>query len=145
MKHRAGVCFSCLILVFALLNLSCTGAQHELKTIKLAGGGEAPDIRGDWVVDYEYYGMYRALSGYSNTVRIFQDENKFTAAVKNTDQIFSKGMEVIRGELSKDGIKSAQLFTKDRGWLDCAGTLTNNGNKIVFEDVNQKRTLTRER
>jgi hypothetical protein len=145
MQHRAGFYFSWLILFLALLNISCTGAHSELKTIKLAGGGEVPDIRGDWVVDYEYYGIYRALSGYSNAVRIFQDENKFVAVVKIQDQFFSRGTEVMRGELFKDGFTSAQLFTKDRGWLDCAGTITDNGNKIVFDEATQKRTLTRER
>jgi len=145
MKQRAGIYFSCLVLFCALLTFSCTGAQHELKTIKLAGGGEVPDIRGDYVVDYEYYGIYRALSGYSNQVRIFQDENKFVAVVKIQDQFFARGTEVMRGELSKYGISSAQLFTKDRGWLDCAGTISDNGNKIVFDEATQKRTLTRER
>jgi hypothetical protein len=145
MKHRAGIYFSCLILLSALLNLSCTGAQHELKTIKLASGGEVPDIRGDWVVDYEYYGIYRALSGYTNQVRIFQDENKFVAVMKVQDQFFSRGAELMRGELSRNSIASAQLFTKDRGWLDCAGSISDNGNKIIFDQATQKRTLTRER
>lgn len=145
MKYRAGIFFSCLILFFALLNLSCTGARPELKTIKLAGGGEVPDIRGDWVVDYEYYGIYRALSGYSNVVRIFQDENRFVAVVKIQDQFFARGTEVMRGELFKDGFKSAQLFTKDRGWLNCEGIIRDNGAQIVFDEATQKRTLTRER
>lgn len=145
MKHRAGIFFLCLILVFALLNLSCTGAQPQLNTIKLTGGGEVPDLRGDWVVDYEYYGRYRALSGYSNVVRIFQDENKFVAVVKMQDQFFARGTEVIKGELSKNGFNTAQLFTKDRGWLDCEGILIDNGSRIVFNEATQKRTLTREK
>ena len=145
MRHRVSVYFSCLILLFALLNLSCAGTQHELKTIKLAGGGEVPDIRGDWIVEYEYYGIYRALSGYVNEVRIFQDENKFVAVMKVQDQFFARGAELMKGELSRYGITSAQLFTKDRGWLECAGTITDNGNKIIFDEATQKRTLTRER
>jgi len=145
MTQRAGIYFSCLILFFALLNFSCAGTQPQLKTIKLADGGEVPDIRGDWVVDYEYYGIYRALSGYSNVVRIFQDENKFVAVVKIQDQFFARGTELMRGELVKDGFASAQLFTKDRGWLECAGTITDNGNQIVFDEATQKRRLTRER
>jgi hypothetical protein len=145
MKPRAGISFSCLILLLALLGLSCTGAQQELKTIKLAGGGEVPDIRGDWSVDYEYYGIYRALSGYQNQVRIFQDGNKFVAVMKVQDQFFARGTELMRGELSRNSIASAQLYTKDRGWLDCAGSISENGNKIVFDEATQKRTLTRER
>ena len=76
MKHRAAIFLSCLILFFAFLNLSCTEVQPQLKTVKLLGGEEVPDIRGYWKVDFEFYGIVRALSGYCNIVKIFQDENK---------------------------------------------------------------------
>jgi hypothetical protein len=145
MQHRAAIFLSCLILFFALINLSCTEVQPQLKTVKLSGGEEVPDIRGDWKVDYEYYGIYRALSGYSNIVQISQDENKFVAIVKGSDQFFTSGTEIIKGELFKDGFKTVQIFTKDRGWIDCEGSISDNGNKIVLVAPNQTRTLTRTR
>ena len=143
MKRWAAILFSCSILFFALINLSCTEVQPQLKTVKLLGGEEVPDIRGDWKVDYEYYGLYRAMSGYSNTVKIFQDENKFIGIVKFSDQVATRGTQAIRGELSKAGFKTVQIFTLDRGWLDCDGAISNKGDKIVLVETTQTRTLTR--
>ena len=145
MKHWAPIFFSCLILFFALINLSCTEVRPQLKTIKLSDGEEVPDIRGEWKVDYEYYGIYRPLSFYGNIVQILQDGNKFVAILKEPDQFFTIGTELIKGELFKDGFKAVQIFTKDRGWLDCAGSISENGNKIVLFERTQTRTLTRTR
>lgn len=145
MKHRAAIFLSCLILFFAFLNLSCTEVQPQMKTVKLLGGEEVPDIRGYWKVDFEFYGIVRALSGYCNIVKIFQDENKFVAVTRDGDQVFARGTEIVRGELFKEGFKIVQIFTKDRGWLDCEGSISDNGNKIVLANTNQTRTLTRKR
>lgn len=145
MKRGAAIFFSCLILFFALFNLSCTEVQPQLKTLKLSGGEEVPDIRGSWKVDYEYYGIYRALSGYCNMVTIFQDENKFIAIANASDQVVTMGTQAIRGELSTNGFKTVQIFTKDRGWLDCEGIISDNGNQIVLVEKTQKRALTRKR
>ena len=145
MKHRTRMLCSYLILGFTLLNLSCAEVQPQLKTIQLMNGKEVADIGGEWKVDYEFYGIYRALSGYSNQVRIFQDQDKFVAVVSMTDQIFTKGTEVIKGKLSKEGFKTVQLFTKDKGWQDCVGRIRDNGNRIVLSETYQTRTLTREK
>jgi hypothetical protein len=145
MKNWKGIIVSCLILFFAFLNFSCSEVQPQLKTVKLLGGEEVPDIRGDWKVDYEYYGRYQALSGYCNMVKILQDENRIMALVKTQDQFFSIGSQIMRGDLSMNGFKTVQIWTKDRGWLDCEGIITDNGNKIVLIEPTQKRTLTRKR
>lgn len=143
MGRRKAVFFSCLILTFAFFTSSCTEVQPQVKTVKLSGGEAVPDLRGGWKVDYEYYGIYRALTGYCNTVTIFQDENKFVAVVNASDQVVAMGTQAIRGELSREGIKTVQIFTKDKGWLDCEGVISGNGNQIVLVEKTQKRTLTR--
>jgi hypothetical protein len=145
MKRRAAIFFSGLILFFVLINLSCTEVQPQLKTVKLLGGEEVPDIKGYWKVDYEYYGILRPLSGYCNIVKIFQDENKFVAITRDSDQVVTRGTQIIKGELFRGGFKTVQLFTKDRGWLDCEGSISDDGNKIVLVEKTQTRTLTRKR
>ena len=145
MGRRKTVFFSCLILSFAFLTSSCTEVQPQVKTVKLLDGQAVPDLRGTWKVDYEYYGIYRALTGYCNMVTIFQEENKFTAVVNASDQVVAMGTEAIRGELSRNGFNAVQIFTKDKGWLDCEGVISGNGDQIVLVEKTQKRTLTRKR
>jgi hypothetical protein len=145
MGRRKAVFFFLLILSSAVFNSSCTEVQPQVKTVKLSGEAAVPDLRGVWKVDYEYYGIYRALTGYCNMVTMFQDENKFVAIVNASDQVVAMGTETIRGELSRNGFNAVQLFTKDRGWLDCEGVISANGNQIVLVEKTQKRTLTRKR
>ena len=143
-RGRAVFCF-CLILSFAFFNLSCTEVQPQVKTVKLSSGEAVPDLRGTWKVDYEYYGIYRALTGYCNMVTILQDQNQFVAIVNASDQVVAMGTEAIRGELIRNGFKTVQIFTKDKGWLDCEGVISGNGDQIVLVEKTQKRTLTRKK
>lgn len=141
MNSRKGI-QTLLCLLVAVMTLCCAEVQPP-KMITLYNGEEVPDLRGYWRVDYVYYGRYQALSGYCHDVKIFQDGNVFTALVKNQDQFFSIGSKIVKGEISSRGLKNVQIWTKDRGWLDCEGAIFNNGNRIVLMEPSQKRTLTK--
>ena len=132
-----------ILLALLLSTLSCSQDQPQLRTVKLMSGGEVVDLSGDWRVDYTYYGIYQALSGYSHVVRIYQDADQFMALVKDQDQFFAMGTQIVRGHLYIDGIQNAQIWTKDRGWLNCDGAIFDNGNRIVLLEPSQKRTFTR--
>ena len=126
--------------IFAWIGLA---QAQKAKTVQLPNGEEVVDIRGEWDVHRENYGIWSDLGNYSNILKIELQGNSFVGIRMMNDKEHSAGTTAIQGELDKDGIKKVQII-KHRHTLDAKGHISEDGNKIIIDDgVKVRLTLIR--
>jgi hypothetical protein len=124
-------CFVCLI--FFVSPLYAQGPKH---TLTLPNGDVVWDLNGEWDCYTENHGPWATKGSSSDVVKITQSGSSF----KGMSMTLTKGAEAVRGELDKRGIKWAQLES-DEGTLDCIGKISEDGNKMIIDDVVKQRAI----
>jgi hypothetical protein len=125
------VCFIGLTIFISILN-----CQGSMKTIRLPDGEVVWDLNGEWDCYTENHGPWATKGSSSDVVKITQSGSSF----KGMSMILTKGAEAVRGELDKRGVKWAQLES-DEGTLDCIGKISEDGNKMIIDDVVKQRAI----
>lgn len=116
---------------------------QEKKMVKLPNGEEVVDINGEWDAQIENYGIWKGYGKYPNVIKIKIEGNSFVGIRMKADKYHAPGSESFRGELDKDGIKNLKLMT-GYGPMDAKGKISEDGNKIFFDDGEKARsTMTR--
>jgi hypothetical protein len=132
------LCFVGLIIFTSTLH-----GQGSKKTITLPSGEEVWDLNGEWDVRVENYGGWAAYGSYPQIWKITQTGSSFVAVRMIDDSWNRKGSEAVRGELDKGGFKNAQIMS-GMGPLDSKGQISDDGNKIIFDEGYKARaTATR--
>lgn len=138
---KYAVLFICSLAIFAWIGLA---QAQKAKTVKLPNGEEVVDIRGEWDVHIENYGLWSWAGKYSNILKITMEGNSFVGIRMTFDPYHKPGSEAIRGELDKDGIKNVQIMS-GAGPLDAKGQISEDGNKIIIDDGKVARLTLRRR
>jgi hypothetical protein len=125
------LCSICLI--FLVPPLYAQGSKH---TLTLPNGEVVWDLNGEWDCYTENHGPWATKGSSSDVVKITQSGSSF----KGMSMILTKGAEAVRGELDKRGVKWAQLES-DEGTLDCIGKISEDGNKMIIDDVVKQRAI----
>ena len=129
MKSAFGIVMICFVFV------ACGEEIEPLKPLQkgmpntktLSTGEMVYDISGEWTAILEEVGS----GNMEDIINITQEGNKFVGIILNENIHWSKGDELIKGELVKNGFKSLKRNTTDRGWLsETIGKIDEGGNKI---------------
>jgi hypothetical protein len=132
------ICLISLIIFFSILH-----GQGPKKTITLPNGEVICDLNGEWDVFIENYGPWKEYGSYPQLVKITQTGNYFEGIRMINDPWSSKGAPSIRGELDKNGFKRVYIVSA-AGSIDSEGKISDDGNKMVFDDGRMVRqTYTR--
>jgi len=133
------VCFIGLTIFISTLH-----AQGLKKTITLPNGEVVWDLNGEWDVWIEFYGQWKTLDSYSQICKITQKGSSFKGVRLIADKWDRKGNQFLRGELDKSGFKKVQVISDRFGPLDVKGVISEDGNKVIFDDgVKVRETYTR--
>jgi hypothetical protein len=124
-------CSVCLIIFVSPLY-----AQGSKNTLTLPNGEVVWDLNGEWDCYTENHGPWATKGSSSDIVKITQSGSSF----KGISMTLIKGAEAVRGELDKRGFKWAQLES-DEGTLDCIGKISEDGNKMIIDDVEKQRGI----
>jgi hypothetical protein len=133
------ICFIGLIIFVSTLH-----GQGSKKTITLPSGEVIWDLKGEWDAVGEGYGDWSGVS-VRGVIRIFQQGSSFVA-IRTHDfpGAGPMGSEAIRGELDKSGLKKVRFILQQGGFLDAKGQISEDGNKLIFDDGEKLRvTYTR--
>ena len=129
MKSAFGILMICFVFV------ACGEEIEPLKPLQkgmpntktLSTGDVAYDINGEWdaILDYGPSGKIEDI------IKITQEGNKFVGIILNGNESWSKGDELIKGELVKNGFKSIKRNTISVGWIsETIGKIDEGYNKI---------------
>jgi len=130
--------------VALVLLVSLGHGQGSKKTITLPNGDVVCDLKGEWDALYQFYGDWNAISDITDVLKITQKGAVFVGVKQIGGLWVGKGEESIRGELTKNGFKKAQVLTAMEGYLDCTGKISDDGNKIILDEGTKLRVkLTR--
>ncbi len=78
--------------------------------------------------------VWQCLAMFNYNFKITQEGNKFVGIILNENVHWSMGDELIKGELMKNGFKSIERNTIDRGWLsETLGKIDEGGDKIEIK------------
>ena len=135
----------------ALVAGTVTAQEGWEKTVTLPSGEKVLDMRGEWDILYEFYGPLDMLAPCTDILLITQQGATFSAVKQIGTRWQPKGVESIKGELDKDGFKAVQVYRgapeEEMGtfiWVPCKGEISENGNKVVFDDGDRiKWTISR--
>ena len=103
-------------------------------TITLSNGKVVYDLNGEWDALYEYYGTWSEYAKHPDVVKITQKGDVFVGVKQIGNTYVGKGEESVRGELAESGFKKVQVLTARRGYFDCTGKISEDGNKIIIDD-----------
>jgi hypothetical protein len=97
-------------------------------TLALPSGEVVYDLNGEWEAVYHdfFFGFKKDI------VKIKQEGNKFVGSCIIGNQMAQKGSETIKGELVKDGFKSAFTYYNNLDWYPSTGEIGGKCNKIVI-------------
>jgi hypothetical protein len=129
MKSAFGILMICFVFV------ACGEEIEPLKPLQkgmpntktLSTGEMVYDINGEWdaILDSGASGKMEDI------INITQEGNKFVGIILNRNVYWSKGDELIKGELVKNGFKSIKRNTISMGWLsETIGKIDEGCNKI---------------
>jgi hypothetical protein len=137
MARRIGILLMALIAMVSFLYTARAqmGGKTWEKTVTLPSGEVILDMSGEWQATYEYYGFASGLgSGSGVPITITQEGNTFIAVITIESRWLPKDAESFKGVLNGDGFEAVQIYRPDVGWTPCMWEISENGNKIVFED-----------
>ena len=129
MKSVFGILMICFVFV------ACSEEIEPLKPLQkgmpntkaLSTGEIVYDINGEWDAILDSGGSGKM----EDIINISQEGNKFVGIILTGNKYWSKGDELIKGELVKNGFKSIKRNSIDRGWLsETIGKIDEGGNKI---------------
>jgi hypothetical protein len=130
-----------LSLTFTIANASLP--QGMKKTITLPSGEVVCDLNGEWDSSAENYGEWSQYGTWPGVAKIIQQGSSFVVIKMKGSSIFPVGSETVRGEFDKSGFKKVKVMT-GMGPLDANGQISDDGNKIVFDEGKKVRvTYTR--
>jgi hypothetical protein len=133
----------CLVFVFIFANGLAQGQMSTDKNIiTLPNGDLIWDLNGEWVVLVENIGKWTEFGNYAQLWKITQTGSSFVAVRMINDKYNYTDSEVVRGELNKNGISKATVFTND-GPKEAKGQIDYDGNKLIIKNDNQRYTATR--
>ena len=129
MKSAFGILMICFVFV------ACGEEIEPLKPLQkgmpntktLSTGEMVYDINGEWdaILDSGPSGKMEDI------INITQEGNKFVGIILNRNVYWSKGDELIKGELVKNGFKSIKKNTIGMGWIsETIGKIDEGCNKI---------------
>ena len=129
MKGAFGILMICFVFV------ACGEEIEPLKPLQkgmpntktLSTGEMVYDISGEWEAILEEVGS----GNMEDIINITQEGNKFVGIIFNGNESWSKGDELIKGELVKNGFKSIKRNTISVGWIsETIGKIDEGCNKI---------------
>ena len=128
MKSAFGILMICFVFV------ACGEEIEPLKPLQkgmpntktLSTGDVVYDINGEWTI------LDSGASGkMEDIINITQEGNKFVGIILNGNVNWSKGDELIKGELVKNGFKSIKRNIIGNGWIfETIGKIDEGCNKI---------------
>jgi hypothetical protein len=119
-------------IAFASIAIGQTSDKGWEKTVTLPNGEVILDMSGEWDVLYENYGP-SSREDHSEIAEVKQEGSSFVAvALTDTDYI-TKGTEILKGELDKNGFKKVQTMT-EVGLFEFNSEILLKGNKIIFDE-----------
>ena len=117
------------------------------KTVKLPSGEVVLDMRGEWdaLTELSERLKGKAPKPVPNILLITQEGNTFSAVQQIEGKLFTKGTEMFKGVLDKDGFKEVQgyacrLPVVKFKWVPVTWEISENGNKIMFVDKDRTKT-----
>ena len=134
-KKMVMVLMALIVMVcFHLLSHAQGTEKGGPKTITLETGGTICNLNGEWNALYEHYGTMEWVGNSKGMIMMVQQGSTFVGKTTMDSAWSPKGTEKIRGELDKDGIKNARYSRPDIGWTDAKGEMSENCDKVVFDD-----------
>jgi hypothetical protein len=129
MKGAFGILMICFVFVACGEEIEpLKPLQKGMPNIKTLSTGEMVyDISGEWdaIWDSDTTGKMEDI------INITQEGNKFVGIILNGNEHWSKGDELIKGELVKNGFKSIKRNTISVGWIsETIGKIDEGCNKI---------------
>jgi hypothetical protein len=123
------------ILIIGLVLFACGEQTEPLKpldkgapnTVTLPNGEVVYKMDGEWNATIDYPKFYTINK---DILKITQDGNKFVGNFLNGNELQDAGIEVIKGELEKNGFKSLYVNSVE-GWLPATSKIDANCNKIA--------------
>jgi hypothetical protein len=127
------------VIIFAAIStfISVVFSQTQKKTVTLPSGEVVCDLNGEWNTLYEHYGPMQWVGNIKSMMKITQQGNMFVGTTLISTVFTPAGTEKIRGELDKDGIKKARYL----GWTDAKWEMSQNCDKILFDDGNGVKVI----
>jgi hypothetical protein len=133
------------ILIIGLVLVACGEQTEPLmpldkgapNTVTLPNGEVVYKMDGEWnaTIDYPTFGTIN-----KDILKITQDGNKFVGSFLNGNELQDAGIEVIKGELEKNGFKSLYVNSVE-GWLPATSKIDGNCNKIATRTLIKRKEL----
>jgi len=145
MTRKICILLGILIAIVSFLYASQVQTQETKwkKTVTLPNGEIILDISGEWDAVAENYGEWKGFGTSQDVFEITQEGNSFVAIRTKGNAYMPAGSAGTRGELDKNGFKKVLIIT-GAGPVDAQGQISEDGNKIVFDNgVMVRQTLTR--
>ena len=123
------------ILIIGFVFVACGEQTEPLKpldkgapnTVTLSNGEVVYKMDGEWnaTIDYAHF-----ITINKDILKITQDGNKFVGNFLNGNELQDAGIQVIKGELEKNGFKSLYVNWIE-GWMPATSKIDGNCNKIA--------------
>jgi hypothetical protein len=147
MRMTRRICILLAILIAFVSFLYVPQAQTQekkwKKTVTLPNGEVVLDMSGEWDAVNENYGPAEQFGTSEDVFKITQEGNYFVAIRTKGNAYMPADSAGTRGELDKNGFKWVLIITS-MGSVDAQAQISEDGNKIVFDDGRAiRQTLTR--